>query len=88
MYKGGVFGLLLYLAMLAYIIYQGLRVPKSQPWIFIVIGMSVALAVDASDFFVWPSPLMTCFIIPLFLTLFSIPPKSPNYENPAAATTG
>jgi O-antigen ligase len=88
MYKGGVIGLCLYLAMLAYVLYQGLRIRDAQPWVYIAIGMSVALAVDASDFFVWPSPLMICFLIPLFLTLFSIPPKNTDYEITSPATPG
>lgn len=88
MYKGGVIGLFLYLAMLVYVIYQGLRTTNPPPWLFITIGMSAALAVDASDFFVWPSPLMTCFLIPLFLTLFSLPAKNTNHETPSPATAG
>jgi hypothetical protein len=88
LYKEGILGLFLYMFMLLYIIYQGLRTPDPQPWLYIVIGMSVALAVDASDFFVWPSALMTCFVIPLFLTLFSTPLKNTRYEKTPAATTG
>ena len=80
MYKQGVVGLFLFLLMLSYIIYRALRAPDTHPWLYIVIGMSVALAVDASDFFVWPSALMTCFLIPLCITLFATPS---NHRSPA-----
>jgi hypothetical protein len=32
--------------------------------------MSVALVVDGDHFFMAPSPLFTCFLLPFFMTLF------------------
>lgn len=69
-HQGGVIALLLYGAMLLVVIYQGLRYATQTPWPYIVVGMSATMLVHGEAFFVDPSPLMTCLIIPLFMTLF------------------
>jgi hypothetical protein len=70
LYYGGVAGLSLYLGMLMTVLYRGFRQSAVSPWWYLLVGMSVALVVDGDHFFMAPSPLFTCFLLPFFMTLF------------------
>jgi O-antigen ligase len=70
LYYGGVVGLILYLAMLGTVLYHGFHRSALSPWWYLLVGMSVALMVDGDHFFMAPSPLFICFLLPFFMTLF------------------
>jgi len=67
----GFIGFSLYVMLLLSCLKKGFRYCPEQPWPYLVVGCSVAFLVDANRFFVYPSALMVCFLVPLFLCMFA-----------------